>query len=64
MIKADGLAAGKGVVVAADSRQAELTLEKMLAGELVGEAGRRLILHGQQDQRDDPLALPNRQGSA
>ena len=44
VLKADGLAAGKGVVVAADSRQAEATLEKMLAGELVGEAGRRLVL--------------------
>ena len=44
VLKADGLAAGKGVVVAADSRQAEVTLEKMLAGELVGEAGRRLVL--------------------
>ena len=44
VLKADGLAAGKGVIVAADSRQAEVTLEKMLAGELVGEAGRRLVL--------------------
>ena len=44
VLKADGLAAGKGVVVVADARQAELVLEKMLSGELVGEAGRRLVL--------------------
>ena len=44
VLKADGLAAGKGVVVAADARQAELTLEGMLSGELVGKAGRCLVL--------------------
>ena len=44
VLKADGLAAGKGVVVAADPRQAELALEGMLSGELVGKAGRCLVL--------------------
>ena len=44
VVKADGLAAGKGVVVAADARQAELALEGMLSGELVGKAGRCLVL--------------------
>ncbi len=44
VLKADGLAAGKGVVVAADAHQAELTLEGMLSGELVGKAGRCLVL--------------------
>ena len=44
VLKADGLAAGKGVVVAADAREAELALEGMLSGELVGKAGRCLVL--------------------
>jgi len=44
VLKADGLAAGKGVVIATDRRQAEQTLEAMLAGALVGEAGRRVVI--------------------
>jgi len=44
VLKADGLAAGKGVVVAADERQADTTLEKMLTGELVGDAGQRVVI--------------------
>ncbi len=44
VLKADGLAAGKGVVVAADGRQAEAALELMLSGQLVGDAGRRLVI--------------------
>ncbi|HUX68361.1 MAG TPA: phosphoribosylamine--glycine ligase [Terriglobales bacterium] len=44
VLKADGLAAGKGVVIATDPRQAEQTLEAMLAGALVGAAGRRVVL--------------------
>lgn len=44
VLKADGLAAGKGVVVAADQSQAQTALEKMLSGELVGAAGRRLVI--------------------
>ncbi|MBI3933286.1 MAG: phosphoribosylamine--glycine ligase, partial [Acidobacteria bacterium] len=37
-IKADGLAAGKGVVVAADRAEAESALDSILSGKLVGEA--------------------------
>ncbi len=44
VLKADGLAAGKGVVVAGDAQQAEEILARMLAGQLVGEAGRRLVI--------------------
>ncbi len=43
-LKADGLAAGKGVVLAKDKREALATGRKMLAGKLVGEAGRRLVI--------------------
>jgi len=44
VIKADGLAAGKGVVVASDVRETEATLHAMLDGKLVGDAGRRVVL--------------------
>lgn len=44
VVKADGLAAGKGVVIAKTRREAEETLDKMFRGELVGEAGRRVVL--------------------
>ena len=43
-IKADGLATGKGVVVAADRAQADQTLEAMFSGLLVGDAGKKAIL--------------------
>jgi phosphoribosylamine--glycine ligase len=44
VIKADGLAAGKGVVVAADRSEAERALHEMLSGNLVGDAGRKIVL--------------------
>jgi len=44
VLKADGLAAGKGVVVAGNAAEAEATTSAMLAGQLVGEAGRRLVI--------------------
>jgi phosphoribosylamine--glycine ligase len=44
VIKADGLAAGKGVVVAANREEAERVLEPLLSGSLVGEGGRRIVL--------------------
>lgn len=44
VLKADGLAAGKGVVVAPDRRQAELTAHGLLSGQLVGKAGARLVI--------------------
>ena len=43
-IKADGLAAGKGVVVAEDRAQAEQALESMLSGKMVGDAGKKIVL--------------------
>lgn len=44
VLKADGLAAGKGVVVARDATECEATLSAMLSGKMVGEAGRRVVL--------------------
>lgn len=44
VLKADGLAAGKGVVVARDRQEATQTIEKMMSAKLVGEAGRRVVV--------------------
>lgn len=44
VIKADGLAAGKGVVVAQDRDEAEAAVNDMLAGNAFGEAGHRIII--------------------
>lgn len=43
-LKADGLAAGKGVIIAQDASEARSCARKMLAGELVGNAGRRIVV--------------------
>ena len=44
VIKADGLAAGKGVVIAATREEAQKVGAEMLAGRMVGEAGGRVVL--------------------
>lgn len=44
VIKADGLAAGKGVVVAHDLAVAEHALRDMLADNVLGEAGARVVI--------------------
>lgn len=44
VIKADGLAAGKGVVIATDRMQAEQALHDMLSGQAFGEAGQRVVI--------------------
>ena len=44
VIKADGLAAGKGVVIARGADEAKRELAKMLAGDTVGDAGRRVVV--------------------
>lgn len=43
-LKADGLAAGKGVIIAQDASEARSAARKMLAGALVGDAGRRIVV--------------------
>ncbi|HKI74073.1 MAG TPA: phosphoribosylamine--glycine ligase [Pseudomonadales bacterium] len=44
VIKADGLAAGKGVVIAEDHAVAEQTIREMMAGQRVGDAGSRVVI--------------------
>lgn len=44
VIKADGLAAGKGVVVVGDRTQAEVVATDMLRGNTFGEAGHRIVV--------------------
>ena len=44
VIKADGLAAGKGVIVATTLAEAEAALEDMLAGDAFGAAGARVVI--------------------
>jgi phosphoribosylamine--glycine ligase len=44
VIKADGLAAGKGVVIAEDLATAKATVSDMLSGQAFGEAGARVVI--------------------
>ncbi|MDQ7089862.1 MAG: phosphoribosylamine--glycine ligase [Methylococcales bacterium] len=44
VIKADGLAAGKGVVIAESEQQAIEAVEEMLEGNRFGEAGHRVVI--------------------
>ena len=44
VVKADGLAAGKGVVIAKSKEEAAQTAAEMLSGRMLGEAGARVVL--------------------
>jgi phosphoribosylamine---glycine ligase len=44
VVKADGLAAGKGVVVAKSKEEAASVASEMLSGKMLGEAGARVLL--------------------
>ncbi len=44
VVKADGLAAGKGVIVALTLKEAEDAIEDMLAGNAFGDAGHRVVI--------------------
>ncbi len=44
VLKADGLAAGKGVVVAATGAEARAALAELFSGRLAGDAGRRVVI--------------------
>lgn len=44
VVKADGLAAGKGVVMAASKEEAASAAAEMLSGKMVGAAGARVVL--------------------
>ena len=44
VVKADGLAAGKGVVIAASKEEAASVAAEMFSGKMVGQAGTRVVL--------------------
>jgi phosphoribosylamine--glycine ligase len=44
VIKADGLAAGKGVIIAQSEQEAVATINDMLAGNKFGDAGHRVVI--------------------
>jgi len=44
VVKADGLAAGKGVIVAMTIEEAEAAVQDMLAGNAFGDAGHRVVI--------------------
>ena len=44
VVKADGLAAGKGVIIAQSTEEAETAVRDMLAGNAFGEAGHRVVI--------------------
>jgi phosphoribosylamine--glycine ligase len=44
VVKADGLAAGKGVIVAMSIEEAEAAVRDMLAGNMFGDAGSRVVI--------------------
>jgi phosphoribosylamine--glycine ligase len=44
VVKADGLAAGKGVIIAEDEAQARKAIEDLLVDRKLGEAGARLVI--------------------
>ena len=44
VIKADGLAAGKGVILAQTNEEAIAAVEDMLAGNKFGDAGARVVV--------------------
>jgi phosphoribosylamine--glycine ligase len=46
VVKADGLAAGKGVVVATDPAQAHAAVDRFLVGRALGQAGARVVIEG------------------
>lgn len=52
VVKADGLAAGKGVIIAQTEQEAITAVEDMLSGNVFGEAGNRVVieefLHGEE----------------
>lgn len=44
VLKADGLAAGKGVVITASREEAGRVAKQLISGQLVGNAGKRLVI--------------------
>src|SRR5581483_11154303 len=52
VIKADGLSAGEGVVIAEDERQARQAIEDLMVAKKLGAAGRRLLIEECLDGRE------------
>jgi phosphoribosylamine--glycine ligase len=52
VVKADGLCAGKGVVVAADQDEAERAARAMLGGQAFGDAGRTIVVEERVDGQE------------
>ncbi|MBE3552541.1 MAG: phosphoribosylamine--glycine ligase [Kyrpidia tusciae] len=52
VVKADGLAAGKGVVVARTMEEAEAALRSMMVDGVFGESGRRVVLEEMLEGRE------------
>jgi phosphoribosylamine--glycine ligase len=44
VVKADGLAAGKGVIVCASEKEAEEAIDEIMAGRIFGDAGERIVI--------------------
>ncbi|MBR2971489.1 MAG: phosphoribosylamine--glycine ligase [Clostridia bacterium] len=44
VVKADGLALGKGVIIAADKKEAVSAVKSMMSGGMFGESGKRVII--------------------
>ena len=44
VLKADGLAAGKGVVIAQNRAETECAIQSILSGEIAGQAGGRIVI--------------------
>ena len=44
VIKADGLAGGKGVIIPTDKKTAEFNIQNMLSGKLFGESGKKIVI--------------------
>lgn len=58
VIKADGLAAGKGVVVAKDRAEAERAIDEIMSGELVGkEAAGKIVIEEAMTGKEVSLLL-------
>lgn len=44
VIKADGLAAGKGVIICSTSEEADSAIEEIMTGTAVGQAGKKIVI--------------------
>ena len=62
VVKADGLAAGKGVIVAMTLDEAEEAIRDMLADNKFGEAGAQVVIEGFLDGRGSQLYCDGRWG--